>query len=140
MSLKSLLLSLAIVAAGCDPPKPPTTFHEINSQILQRSCANFSTCHSVQGAKDAAKLDLFTDPYKALVNVVSTEPDTKAAGLMLVKPSFPDESLLYLKLNLPLSATDDGGYEESMPLGNPHLPDYDISGIRTWILMGAPNN
>lgn len=141
MSLKSLWLSLAVAASvGCGPPAPPTTFSAINQQILQRSCANFSTCHSKAGAHNAAKLDLSVDPYKALVNVLSTEPDPMAQGLLLVKPGDPDHSLMYLKLILPLAATDDGGLEESMPLGNPHLPDYDIQGVRTWILMGALNN
>ncbi len=141
--LKWLALACFVVmAAGCPSNAPPTTFSAINSQILQRSCANFSTCHSDEGAKNAANLNLADDPYTALVNQPSTEPGLKDAtsGFLLVKPGDPDHSLLYIKLMLPLAATDDGGFEESMPLGNPHLPDTDISGIRTWILNGALNN
>jgi hypothetical protein len=126
--------------AGCGSDAPPTTFGVINSQILQRSCANFSTCHSDAGQANAAKLNLAHDPYNALVNVPSTEPDPMKTGMLLVKPGDPNQSVLYLKLMLPLSATDDGGLEESMPLGNPHLPDSDISGIATWITNGALNN
>jgi hypothetical protein len=143
MSLKQLVFVCAfVISTGCSPSPPPTTFAAINSQILQRSCANFSTCHSDQGQKTAANLNLAHDPYNALVDQPSTEPGLKDAtsGYLLVKRGDPDHSLLYIKLMLPLAATDDGGFEESMPLGNPHLPDTDISGIHTWILNGALNN
>jgi hypothetical protein len=85
-------------------------------------------------------LNLETDPYTALVGQAAYNTQANGEGKLRVKPGDPDASFLMIKLQLPLSSTDDGGYQSSMPSGNPHLPDFDISGIRTWILMGATNN
>ena len=130
---------LLIFSVGCSSP-PPTTFNAINQQIFAHSCANFTVCHDKQGAKEANMLDLATDPYNALVNVPPFNDLANSQGLMRVKPGDPDHSFILIKLQLPLASTDDGGYQASMPSGNPHLPDFDISGIKTWIMNGAANN
>ncbi len=139
---------LALLAGCSSSPAVPMTFKEINSQILNKSCANFTSCHCSSaltgcnnpGGAAVDKLDLMTDPYNALVNAPSYNAQAKAMGLLRVKPGDPANSFLVIKLMLPLAATDDGGYQSSMPYGNPHLPDVDITAIENWITAGAPNN
>jgi hypothetical protein len=139
MIMRSIVFGSLLFAFGCSGP-PPTTFSAINQQVLQPSCAHFSVCHSKTGARDAGKLDLATDPYTALVNADCTNDQAKAEGKKRVVAGDPANSFLLIKLQLPVTATDDGGYQESMPLKNPHLPDVDLQGIRTWIMKGALNN
>src|SRR5439155_1097401 len=73
---KVSLLGLALFVIGCDDPKGggqdmavnvviPHNFEQINTEILQPSCAAFSVCHSTAGNKDAGHLNLEVDPYKA---------------------------------------------------------------------------
>jgi hypothetical protein len=129
-----------VAATGCGAGAPPTTFQAINNNVFKNSCANFSVCHSKQGARDAGNLDLSQDPYTALFNVDCDNAQAKAEGKKRVLPGDPFNSFMMIKLTLPESSTDDGGYQESMPLGNPHLPAFDLAGIRAWILAGALNN
>ena len=61
--------------------------------------------------------------------------------LLLVKPCDPEHSFLYMKLKLPVTATDPkDGYGEHMPKGNPSLPDEQLLGIHDWIARGAHRN
>ena len=57
----------------------PHNFDQINTEILQPSCAAFSVCHSTDGARDANMLDLKTDPYAALVGVLSDNAEGQGA-------------------------------------------------------------
>ena len=148
--MKLRLVLLFSLAAGCSGSEPvPMTFSDINKQVFSRSCANFSSCHcnrtlvpncAAPGSTSVGKLDLATDPYTALVNAPAYNALASSQGLLRVKPGDPTNSFLMIKLQLPLASTDDGGYQLSMPSGNPHLPDVDLNAIAAWITMGAPNN
>ncbi len=141
--LKRIGLSAALLlASGCpSSPSQPTTFTEINDQILQPTCAAFSTCHSTDGASVANHLDLSKFPYQALVNAPAVNMQAMSEGKVRVKPGDPDNSLMWIKLNLPLDASATDGYGGSMPSSDsPHLPDAQLQGIKKWILAGALNN
>lgn len=131
-------LSVSVALAGCggDPPGP-MTFSEINQQILQPSCAKFSSCHSVSGAGSAGNLDLATNPYAALVGVASDQTKAAAEGLVRVKPGDPEKSFLYIKLAMPTPSND---YGDRMPQNNPAIPRSQLEGIKAWITAGAAND
>jgi len=138
MRLLSLSAAVALGALGCgSAPTPPTTFKDINTQILKPSCAAFSSCHSAAGAKSAGNLDLSADPYTALVNAMCDNNKAKAETRVRVKPSDSANSFLYMKLTLMGSKT---GYGDPMPQSNLPLDDYLIQGVKTWIDKGAPND
>jgi hypothetical protein len=142
-------LLLGLLFAGCDDGGGesadmaivvPHNFDAINSEILQLSCARFTACHSVAGASNAGHLNLddrVTDPYAALVGHASYNAQAKAEGKLRVRPCDPVDSLMWIKLNLPLSSKKDMGYGESMPVNNPHLPDSVLAAIHDWIARGA---
>lgn len=137
MIRRALLLTL--VAAGCDGGSTPgpMTFAAINTQILQPSCAKFSSCHSTTGQSAAGKLNLMVDPYAALVDVPADNAKAKAESKLRVKPGDAANSLLFIKLGLTSSTT---GYGDPMPPGGQNLAKDLIDGIQTWINAGAPND
>jgi hypothetical protein len=138
MRFPSLSVFLALGVLGCGgSPTPPTTFTEINAQILKPSCAAFSSCHSAAGAKQAGNLDLSADPYTALVGAMCDNNKAKAEARLRVKPSDSANSFLYMKLVLTGSKT---GYGDPMPQSNLPLDAYLIEGVKTWIDKGAPND
>src|SRR5262245_42922221 len=106
--MRCWLIGIACVSGCGNMPTTPTphNFAEINTQVLAKGCAAFSTCHSAQGARLAGMLDLATDPYAALVGVPATNAMAKAEGKLRVAPCDPDNSFLMIKLRLPLTATD----------------------------------
>jgi hypothetical protein len=119
----------------------PHNFDDINTHILQPSCAAFSVCHSAEGARDANMLDLKTDPYTALVGVRAVNPQAMGEGKLRVKPCDSANSFLTIKLTLPLTDNDPNvGYGEYMPQGSGHLDDVSIQAIRDWIDRGALKN
>jgi hypothetical protein len=145
-------LALVLGCMGCDSgmtempdlavaPVPATTFQQINDNILQPSCANFTVCHSPEGKSMANKLSMkgtIDDAYNALFNKPAVNTLAQTQGLLLVKPCDPDNSFLLKKLLLPESATDPNiGYGEHMPKGNPTLPQAELDGIKAWIARGA---
>ena len=159
--MRNLLLALAVaVVPACDDtgsgvPEDmstavPHNFDQINTLILQPLCANFSVCHSPDGQKDAGHLNLLAnmpagnDPYEQLFLKLSDNDVAKAEGKYRVKPCDPDNSFLWIKLNLPLSQDKNadlkGTYGASMPRDNPHLPPEQLQAIRDWISRGAHRN
>jgi hypothetical protein len=149
--MKLLILAAALSFCGCGDDGPdsldmapftvPHNFAQINTAILQPLCAAFSACHSVRGARTAGMLDLndaSVDPFSQLVNIPATNKRAMMENKVRVKPCDPDNSLLWIKLNLPLSATNPNvGYGETMPKDNPHLPKEQLDAIRDWIARGA---
>jgi hypothetical protein len=115
----------------------PHNFDEINTQILGPSCAAFSVCHSADGAKDAGKMDLKTDPYKDLVGVLADNAKAKGEGQLRVKPCDSAHSFLIFKLKLATNQDPMTGYGHYMPDTNPHLPNEQIQAISDWIDRGA---
>ena len=141
-------LSLALFAFGCDDTTTntqmdmsavviPHNFDQINTQILGPSCAAFSVCHSPEGARDANMLDLKTDPYTALVGVLSENVKAKGEGTLRVKPCDSAHSFLVFKLTLQQNQDKDTGYGDYMPDTNPHLPSAQIQAIADWVDRGA---
>jgi len=118
----------------------PHNFDQINTQILQTGCANFSVCHSPEGARDANMLDLKTDPYKALVGVLADNAKAMGEGKLRVKPCDSANSFVIIKLKLPMNEDPTTGYGHYMPDTNPHLPSEQIQAIADWIDRGALQN
>jgi putative endonuclease len=126
----------AVALSGCDP-QGPSKFSEINQQIIQSSCASASVCHSTQGASEANGLNMSQDPYAMLVNAPAVNAQAASEGRVRVKPGDPDNSFMWIKLNL----KHESGYGLPMPsAGNPPLPTDQLAGIRAWIAKGAPND
>jgi len=142
-------LSLFLCAFGCGDTTSnsgpdmtmnmpvPHNFDQINSDILGPSCAAFSVCHSPDGARDANMLDLKTDPYNALVGVMSQNAKAMGEGKLRVKPCDSTDSFLITKLMLPMNQDRNTGYGDYMPDTNPHLPSAQIQAISDWIDRGA---
>jgi hypothetical protein len=146
-------LFVIFVAAGCSSgptdPTPdmsmqlvePHNFAQITAAVWPPTVSScvFASCHSRAGASQAGKLDLETDPYTALVNAPASNKQAVTEGKVRVKPCDPDNSLLWIKLNLPLSATSaDQGYGEYMPQSaGAHIPQAYLDGIHDWIARGA---
>ncbi len=147
----ALCLPLSLVAAGCGDTTTtpadmtaavvPHNFDQINSQILQPACASFSVCHSPEGKNTANMLDLKTDPYNALVGAAAFNTQAASEGKLRVKPCDSANSLLVIKLTLPLTATDPTvGYGAYMPQASGHLDDSQVQAIKDWIDRGALRN
>jgi hypothetical protein len=115
-------------------PNLNPSFSSINQNIIQsRDSSGRSQCilcHS--GPTPAARLDLATDPYSALVN----KPSREKPGLLLVAPGDPANSYLIQKLQ---GAPGISG--KRMPQnGPPYLTDGQIQVIQRWIQAGAQDN
>lgn len=151
---KLAYLAFAVVALGCGdnsgsgqdmamPIQIPHNFDQINSEILQPSCAAFSVCHSAAGQSMAGHMDLSADPYKALVGVLSDNLKAKGEGKLRVKPCDAANSFMTIKLKLtmdqpiPTAQNPTAGYGHHMPDTNPNLPDVQIQAISDWIARGA---
>src|SRR6478609_4762140 len=138
-------LFLFVLAAGCGSSAPgPSTFAAINMQILQPSCT-FSSCHSPEGAKSAGHLDLKTDPYASMVNVLADNAMAKGEGKNRVTPGDAANSFLYIKLTLPpgpsgVCRDEKTGYGGCMPQTSTPLEQNQIDGIKKWIDGGALAN
>src|SRR3954466_5390096 len=106
--------------AGCGSSAPgPSNFAAINTSILQPSCT-FSSCHSRAGANSAGHLDLQTDPYNALVDVLSDNAMAKGEGKKRVTKGDAANSFLFIKLPLPVGPAgicrdEKTGYGGCMP-------------------------
>lgn len=129
------LIVLMFVGCGSDPRSAPVhNFDQLNSGVLQPSCANFTVCHSTQGASLANRLNFSVDPYAALVNQPAVNMKAMTEGKLLVKPCDPDNSFMWIKLTL---ANDSSQYAARMPQNSSRLPQAQLDGIRAWIARGA---
>ena len=113
-------------------PDENSTYHDIQEYIFDKSCAN-SVCHAAP--QDAANLNLtFRLSYQDLVGRVPRNPAAAAAGMKLVDPGNPENSLLLTKLMGPESPE----LGQRMPYGMGPLHKGKINAVRTWIAAGAP--
>ncbi|HEX4351431.1 MAG TPA: PQQ-binding-like beta-propeller repeat protein [Polyangiales bacterium] len=117
------------------------TFSGVYSDVIQAGgCAGSSLCHGGDGGGHLNMSDK-QGAYDALVNVnamgmnllADSGPNCSASGLVRVKPSDPDDSLLVKKLE----NTQPCG--TSMPPGG-MLSSDQIQQVRTWIQNGANND
>ena len=122
--------------AGPTPSLEPT-FASIQHDIFESTdsagrvaCTN---CHTAVGRNPAGGLNLTHDvAYSQIVNVVSP----RKAGAMRIAPGDPSNSYLIQKIE---GASGIVGVR--MPQnGPPYLTDGQISIIRRWVEIGAPNN
>jgi hypothetical protein len=148
-NLVTVGFALALVGCGSsDPPAPSsdmaavviTNFDSINSEILQKSCAKFSVCHSPDGASKAGHLNLKDDPWGQLVGVQSDNAKAQSQGLLRVKPCDSAHSFLAIKLLLTSDLDPRTDYGHHMPDTNPSLPMGEIQAIKDWIDRGALQN
>jgi hypothetical protein len=141
----------ALVVLGCGPDSGggndmamqiqiPHNFDQINSEIMQGSCAAFSVCHSPAGMNMAGHLNLKDDPYGALVGVLSDNAKAKGEGKLRVKPCDPANSFQLIKLKLTSDGDPMTTYGHHMPDTNPNLPTEQIQAISDWIARGALKN
>jgi len=121
-------LQLLLALAMSTPALAETSLKNDVVPILNERCV---MCH-ITGA-ELAGLELYTDPWKALVSVKSTQ-----SPLMLVMPNEPDSSYFYLKLTDAYLAA--GGTGEKMPIQQEALSPAQLGLIRSWIEQGAPDN
>jgi len=136
-----------------------TNFAQISANILQPGCVSQS-CHSDPGESDANMLNLCAAPnrgtgpmtlcgssatldaaYMALVLAPAVNQKAQDEKRLRVKPCDPDNSFLFIKLNLPVTQVNpDVGYGSHMPDSNPLLPQAERDAIRDWIARGAHEN
>lgn len=148
--VRTALMTLAVAATMCGvacdeklsdltgpTPNLQPTFSSIQREIFQttdaagrRACTE---CHSSMGRTPSAGLSL--DPGVAYANLVSVRSVEKP-DLLRVAPGDPDHSYLVHKL---AGGPDIVGTR--MPRGNgPFLTEGQMTVIRRWIALGAPNN
>jgi predicted CxxxxCH...CXXCH cytochrome family protein len=131
-----MAVSLLLLTAACNTtktsttdtgtvPTDPTTSAEGWCAVQATFNQACLVCHSATSALGG--LDLESDPYVALVDVVS-----QAYGVRLVVPGDPQASFLMAKLNGTM-ATGQGSF---MPPNGP-LDPADLDEVYGWILDGA---
>jgi hypothetical protein len=140
------LAVLPLCAGGCDEslrdfagptPDLDPTFSSIQRDIFnstdsagRRAC---TSCHNAQGAQFSAGLNLSdATAYASLVNV----PSSRKPGAIRVIPGDPTNSYLIQKIE-----GAPGIVGERMPrTAGPFLTPNQVTIIRRWIELGAPNN
>ena len=151
MRVRTVLVTLAIAAticsAACDEklsdltgptPNLEPTFSSIQRDIFQSSDAagrvSCTGCHTASGRTPSAGLSL--EPAVAYANLVNVRSVEKP-NLLRVAPNDPDSSYLVHKLE---GRADIVGLR--MPRGGngPFLTEGQMTVIRRWIAVGAPNN
>lgn len=122
------IVPLILAAASPAWSQDNVSFNAQVVPILNQHCV---MCH-LPGAAQAG-LNLYPEPWAALVGVASTE-----SPLNLVEPGSADKSYLYLKL---LGTQQQvGGSGLRMPFQQDPLDAGDLETIRTWIEQGAARN
>jgi len=148
--LRSLGLTLAI-AMACRrqsdlPRKPaiaapalPSLARDIGP-VFQRACASEAGCHGDEPSK--VKLDLRPPAiYEQLVGHAAVT----RKGALRVKPGDPGESVLVVKLQGPLRASEGKLMPIDANTGAPIIPNplgaaFIDNTLVPWIAAGAPNN
>ena len=128
------ILDLVRVAnrLGATEQEDNSTYHEIQDNIFDKSCAN-SACHAAP--QNAANLNLtYEQSYQDLIDTVPRNTAAANAGMKLIDPGNPDNSFLLTKLMEP-EAPEFGA---RMPYFMGPLHNGKIDAIRTWIAAGAP--
>ena len=104
------------------------TYSAIYDEVFEPQGCSADRCHGGLGIKLADK----ATGHASLLSDVGVNG---CAGMKLVVPGQPDQSLLYRKV-----ADDMPPCGARMPLGLAPLDPETLTQIRTWIEMGAPNN
>jgi len=140
------LVCATLAWSGCDEklssvagptPSLEPTFASIQHDIFESTDSAgrsaWINCHTAVGRTPAGGLNLTHDvAYSQIVNVVSP----RKAGAMRIAPGDPNNSYLIQKLE---GASGIVGVR--MPAnGPPYLTEGQMSIIRRWVEIGAPNN
>ena len=112
------------------------SFDLIQSRILTPSCA-IPSCHASAGDATFAQHELILEKsvaYANLVGTTATNANALSAGLLRVKPSDAEGSLLIHKLHI---ANDhhSGDFGNPMPLGLQKLSQGQLQFIEQWIAL-----
>ena len=111
-----------------------STYHEIQDNIFDKSCAN-GACHAPPN--NASDLNLsYGQSYQDLVNRIPRNSAAAAAGMKLIDPGNPDNSFLLTKL----MGSENQNFGSRMPFGMGPIHNGKIGAIRTWIAAGAPRD
>lgn len=112
-------------------PVPPSGDIDFLTQIQPIFDSNCS-CHLLPSVPQGVILTAGLS-YDFLVNV----PSSGNPSLMQVKPGFPNESYLVVKIDDSVPGVSELRVDERMPFGLPPLRAEDIQLIRLWITQGA---
>ena len=122
------VLAIAAAATACGgEDELPATRANVQAEVFNKSCNNFSGCHN--GASPAGQLDLM-DP---VMTAELMKPSAANPMRMLVVPGKPEESFLIDKLR---NRNVGGAF---MPPGQP-LDEPRLSLVERWVAAGAPND
>lgn len=122
----ALLLGCGAANAGAGSA---ISFARDIAPVLQNRCA---TCHLT--GQEAGNMALHAGgAYASMVNIPSIE-----SKLLRVKPGFPEQS--YLMLKLEGKHLDAGGSGQRMPLAQSPLDEATLGMLRDWITAGALKN
>ncbi len=109
-----------------------STYHDIQDNIFDRSCAN-SACHAPP--QNSSDLNLsYGQSYQDLVNRIPRNSAAAAAGMKLIDPGNPDNSFLLTKL----MGSENPNFGARMPFGMGPIHQGKVEALRTWITAGAP--
>jgi hypothetical protein len=104
------------------------TYTAIYNEIFSEKGCSADRCHGGLGI-------MLQEAASGYTNLLNGAPTGAACtGMKFVVPGNPDQSYLYKKLQ---PSPPCGG---QMPLSLQPLSDMEMTQIRTWIEMGAPNN
>jgi hypothetical protein len=120
--------SMVLIAAcsGAAGASDAVNFGREIAPLLQNRCA---TCHLT--GQEAGNMALHAGAaFASVVGVPSVE-----SALLRVKPGFPEQS--YLMLKLEGRHLDAGGSGQRMPLGQAPLDAATLQKVRSWIAAGA---
>ncbi len=118
------------LSLACRPGSPLAPLSTVQEKVFTPSCSSAS-CH---GDARAGGLDLRPEASPAaLINVLATNEDARAGGLLRVVPGNPDASFLMHKLIGPLPR----GRGAIMPRAGVRLPERRLGLVRRWI-AGLP--
>jgi mono/diheme cytochrome c family protein len=131
MRWSSLVTGLLIAAGSTSSVPADVATPSLASDVAPIMTQRCVMCH-IAGAVQAG-LDLYTNPWGAIVNVKSTQ-----SPLNLVEAGEPEKSYFYLKLTGAHLAA--GGSGEQMPFQAGQLDATQMELIRAWIAQGAQNN
>ena len=139
--MRSILISLALLAVACGNPETVTgpggggepidasaTFTRVQNEVFTPGCATIG-CHDPLGQQS----QLILTAGRSLDQIILRR-SVQMPSLFRVAPGSPDDSYLYRKI------TGVGITGDRMPQGRPALSDAQIKLVRDWIRRGAPND
>jgi hypothetical protein len=112
---------------------PNARFSELQAKLFTPDCAS-SLCHS---GNPPAHAPLSLDDGQSHANLIN-RPASQASSIVLVKPGYPEQSYLMLKLLGTVGTS--GSVSTRMPLNKPSIDADRLAAVRGWILRGAPND